>query len=96
MLLVMIFFPLRDQECHGDDDRKYLRRGNCPPYAVKLKEYRQYQDGEHLKYQRAEEGDRRRYTAIVEGGEKCRRKNVDARKQEREGKQVESMLCHLK
>lgn len=92
----MIFLPLCDQECQRDDDRKHLRRRDCPPDAVKPEEYGQYQDGEHLEYQCAEERDRRRYAAVVEGGEKCRCKNVDAGKKKRKGKQPEGMLRHLK
>lgn len=80
IILIMVFLSFGDQEGQGDKARKQLRHRNCPPDAVKLKEYRQYQHGEHLEYQRPEEGDCRRNAAVVEGGEKCRCKNVDARK----------------
>ncbi len=61
----MILPALREQETCGEQKGEYFRHRDSQPDAVHVKDKRQDQYSRGLKDQRAHEGDRSRYRAVI-------------------------------
>ena len=90
-----VHFPFFPEEPERQAQRQYLRCGIGEPYAVDAEELRQQEQHAQQENEGMAEREQCRGPAVVQRGKKRRSVDIEADKQEADGKEAEAVGRHL-